>query len=117
MGNKRTLVRFILTAVITAFSAMMTLPAYAERHSKADYLLHVGDTVVQRIMPKPESDSLYVSTIYTEIHFRLNKADLDIDYMDNGLALLSAGLRNHSGFVAVFILHDATAFGNADLRA
>ena len=118
MGYKRTLVRFILTAVITAFCAMMTLPAYAERHSKADYLLHVGDTVVQRIMPKPESDSLYISTIYTEIHFRLNKADLDIDYMDNGLALLSLdriidslGIENIS---AIEIISQSSPEGSLD---
>ena len=54
-------------------------------------------------MPKPVSDSIYIATDYTEIHFELNKADLDISYMDNGLAMLrldrvldSIGLENIS---------------------
>ena len=97
---------------------MMTLPVYAERRSKADYLLRVGDTVVQRIMPKPESDSIYISTIYTEIHFKLNKADLDIEYMDNGLAMLhldrvidSLGIENIS---AIEIISQSSPEGSLE---
>lgn len=87
MGFKRTIVRHIYT-VISALLAIMAMPVHAELHSMSDNLLQVGDTVVKRIMPKPESDSMYVATDYTEIHFKLNKADLDISYMDNGLSLL-----------------------------
>lgn len=118
MSNKRTFVCQIFTAVITVLCALMALPAYAERRSKADYLLPVGDTIVQRIMPKPESDSIYVSTIYTEIHFKLNKADLDIEYMDNGLSLLhldrvidSLGLDNIS---AIEIISQSSPEGSLE---
>ena len=85
---KRSLFLIHVIAVIMVLISMVNTPTYAQRRSKADYLLHVGDTIVQRIMPKPESDSMYVATDYTEIHFRLNKADLDIEYMDNGISLL-----------------------------
>jgi hypothetical protein len=65
----------------------MTLQASAQIHSQAENLLVVGDSIVRRIMPKPISDSAYVSTDYTEIHFRSNKADLDVKYMENKAAL------------------------------
>lgn len=78
----------ILFPVILAVCAIMTIPAFAQNNMKTGRLLHIGDTVVQRIMPQPISDSTYLSTDYTEIHFELNKADLNISYMDNGLSLL-----------------------------
>lgn len=80
--------RILLFPVTLAVCAIMTMPAFAQNNIKTGRLLHVGDTVVQRIMPKPISDSTYLSTDYTEIHFELNKADLNISYMDNGLSLL-----------------------------
>ena len=91
MGLRRTRVRLI-SAVIMAVIATMTSPAYAEKHTMSDNLLKVGDSVVKRIMPKPESDSMYVATDYTEIHFEINKAKLDNSYMDNGLALLNQAI-------------------------
>ena len=75
-----------LTAALVLCSAM-TLQASAQIHSQAENLLVVGDSIVRRIMPKPISDSAYVSTDYTEIHFRSNKADLDVKYMENKAAL------------------------------
>lgn len=85
--KKRTF-RYILhlTAALVLCSAM-TLQASAQIHSQAENLLVVGDSIVRRIMPKPISDSAYVSTDYTEIHFRSNKADLDVKYMENKAAL------------------------------
>lgn len=67
---------------------MTNVVVLADNHSKSDKLLIVGDSIVKRIMPMPQSDSQYVATDYTEIHFRLNRSDLDISYMDNGLSLL-----------------------------
>lgn len=69
-----------------AFSAM-TVPAVAQIRSISDNLLTVGDSTVKRIMPKPESDSTYADADYTEVHFRQNKADLDLNYMGNRKAL------------------------------
>ena len=97
---------------------MMTGPVYAEKHTMSDNLLRVGDSVVKRIMPKPESDSMYVATDYTEIHFELNKAKLDISYMDNGLNLLhldrvldSLGIENIS---AIEIISQSSPEGSLE---
>ena len=86
--QKKGTFRYILhlTAALVLCSAM-TLQASAQIHSQAENLLVVGDSIVRRIMPKPISDSAYVSTDYTEIHFRSNKADLDVKYMENKAAL------------------------------
>lgn len=84
----RQLRKLFLVLVTLATCAFMTVPVYAQNSLNTRRLLHVGDTVVQRIMPKPVSDSTYLSTDYTEIHFELNKADLNISYMDNGLSML-----------------------------
>ena len=84
----RTKSGFIRPFVVKAVIALLAIPAVAQNQIPPERLLKVGDTVVKRIMPKPESDSDYVATDYTEIHFRLNNAELDISYMDNGLSLL-----------------------------
>lgn len=78
----------VLATVMAIFFSTMTRPAYAQIRSISDNLLKVGDSTVKRIMPKPESDSAYADADYTEIHFRKNKADLELDYMDNRLALI-----------------------------
>ena len=65
----------------------ITAPVHAQIRSISDNLLKVGDSTVKRIMPAPESDSTYADADFTEVHFRQNKADLDLDYMDNGRAL------------------------------
>lgn len=70
-----------------AILSTMTRPAYAQSRSMGSNLLKVGDSTVKRIMPVPESDSTYADADYTEVHFRQNKADLDLDYMDNGKSL------------------------------
>lgn len=69
-----------------AILSTMTRPAYAQSRSMGSNLLKVGDSTVKRI-PVPESDSTYADAYYTEVHFRQNKADLDLDYMDNGKSL------------------------------
>lgn len=66
----------------------MTNVVLADNHSKSDKLLYAGDSIVKRIMPVPQSDSQYVATDYTEIHFKLNSSYMDISYMENGLSLL-----------------------------
>ena len=86
--RERTVSVYIRSLVLVALSVLLTVNLSAQSHSQADNLLAVGDTVVKRIMPKPISDSSYVATDYTEIHFRLNNAKLDISYMDNGLSML-----------------------------
>lgn len=100
--------RYIIMTAVMAIQAIISVPAYAQSHSKADNLLKVGDSTVRRIMPKPESDSAYLATDYTEIHFKLNNADLDISYMDNGLSMLhldrvidSIGIENISAIEIV----------------
>ena len=79
---------YIFATVLAVFFSAMTRPAHAQIRSISDNLLKVGDSTVKRIMPKPESDSAYADADYTEIHFRKNKADLELDYMDNRLALI-----------------------------
>ena len=71
----------------SALSGTITIPAYAQARSISANLLQVGDAIVKRIMPKPESDSTYADVDYTEVHFRKNKADLDLNYMNNGYSL------------------------------
>ena len=78
----------ILATVLFVFLGTLSRPAQAQIRSISDNLLKVGDSTVKRIMPKPESDSAYADADYTEIHFRKNKADLELDYMDNRLALI-----------------------------
>lgn len=78
----------ILATVLFVFLGTISRPAQAQIRSISDNLLKVGDSTVKRIMPKPESDSAYADADYTEIHFRKNKADLELDYMDNRLALI-----------------------------
>ena len=85
--KKRTFRYILHLAATLAMCSAMTLQASAQIHSQAENLLVVGDSIVRRIMPKPISDSAYVSTDYTEIHFRSNKADLDVKYMENKAAL------------------------------
>lgn len=81
---------YYLAALLLAATAITpTTKAYSDNRQMRDKLLQVGDTVVKSIMPKPTTDSLYVATDYTEIHFRLNSAELDISYMENGLSLLN----------------------------
>lgn len=75
---------FLLSVFITGNA----LPVAAQSIGYSDRPLHVGDTVVKRILPKPVTDCKYVATDYTEIHFELDKAKLDISYMDNGLSFL-----------------------------
>lgn len=65
----------------------ITIPAFAQVRSISSNLLKVGDATVKRIMPAPESDSTYADADFTEVHFKQNKADLDLNYMDNGRAL------------------------------
>lgn len=84
--KKRTFGLFLHFAVALLCSTM-TLTVSAQVHSQSANLLVVGDSIVRRIMPKPISDSAYVSTDYTEIHFKSNKADLDLKYMGNKAAL------------------------------
>lgn len=85
--KKRTFRYILHLAAALVLCSAMTLQASAQIHSQAENLLVVGDSIVRRIMPKPISDSAYVSTDYTEIHFRSNKADLDTKYMGNKAAL------------------------------
>lgn len=88
MRLERTVLKNILTKLVVAAIFVLTvIPSFADDHSKSASLLQVGDSIVKRIMPKPESDSIYVATDYTEVHFKLNKADLDLNYMNNGYAL------------------------------
>jgi len=90
MINRRTSKINLFLAVTLAINIFMAFPfyGYAKDRSTSDKFIVIGDSIVKRIMPKPISDSVYVSTDYTEIHFRLNSADLDLSYMDNGLSLL-----------------------------
>lgn len=90
--------KYTLFAALLVSSASHGQLLFADNQGK---LLHVGDTIVKRIMPAPETDSQYVATDYTEVHFRLNKATLDLDYMNNGKSLMhldrvldSLGLEN-----------------------
>ena len=53
----------------------------------SDQLINVGNTMVKRILPIPESDSLYIDADYTDIDFRKNNADLELGYMNNRKAL------------------------------
>ena len=85
---KRARIIRILLVSVSAIFAGNILPVAAQNRIFSDNLLTIGDTVVKRIMPKPVSDSAYVDLDYSEIHFRLNNARLDISYLDNGLTLL-----------------------------
>lgn len=115
----RTTIKDILKhAVMLVLCITLTVSAYAESRTMADKLLTVGDTTVRRIMPLPISDSTYVSTDYTEIHFRVNKSALDIDYMDNAYALLhldrvvdSIGIENIS---AIEIISQSSPDGSLE---
>ena len=71
----------------STLSQAITIPAYVKARSVSASLLQVGDTTVRRILPIPESDSTYADADYTEVHFRKNKADLDLGYMNNGRSL------------------------------
>lgn len=87
MRGKRTKTLLVILSLVVAILSTMTRPAYAQSRSMGSNLLKVGDSTVKRIMPVPESDSTYADADYTEVHFRKNKADLDLDYMDNGKSL------------------------------
>lgn len=87
MRGKRTKTLLVILSLVVAILSTMTRPAYAQSRSMGSNLLKVGDSTVKRIMPVPESDSTYADADYTEVHFRQNKADLDLDYMDNGKSL------------------------------
>ena len=87
MRGKRAKTLFVILSLVVAILSTMTRPAYAQSRSMGSNLLKVGDSTVKRIMPVPESDSTYADADYTEVHFRQNKADLDLDYMDNGKSL------------------------------
>lgn len=76
---------FLIISVIVTDSV---LPVAAKQSANAKNLIPVGDTVVQQILPAPQSKKTFVATDYTEIHFKLNKSNLDISYMDNSQALL-----------------------------
>ena len=84
---RRATVKILSLFVTSVFLTLLTIPAYSQGHSQSANLLVVGDSIVRRIMPKPISDSAYVATDYTEIHFKSNKADLDLSYMENTAAL------------------------------
>ena len=71
----------------STLSQAITIPAYVQARSVSANLLQVGNTTVNRILPIPESDSTYADADYTEVHFRKNKADLDLGYMNNGYSL------------------------------
>ena len=93
----------------------MTIAAFAKARPISANLLQVGDTTVNRIMPIPESDSTYADADYTEVHFRKNRADLDLKYMNNDSSLYhlnrvidSIGLENIS---AVEIIAQASPEG------
>ena len=85
MHTRAILHRFLI--VTLGLFTILTGTVHAQTHSQSENLLKVGDSIVRRIMPKPISDSSYISTDYTEIHFKSNKADLDISYMGNAAAL------------------------------
>ena len=87
MRGKRAKTLLVILSLVVAILSTMTRPAYAQSRSMGSNLLKVGDSTVKRIMPVPESDSTYADADYTEVHFRQNKADLDLDYMDNGKSL------------------------------
>ena len=87
MRGKRAKTLLVILSLVVAIMSTMTRPAYAQSRSMGSNLLKVGDSTVKRIMPVPESDSTYADADYTEVHFRQNKADLDLDYMDNGKSL------------------------------
>lgn len=87
MRGKRAKTLLVILSLVVAILSTMTRPVYAQSRSMGSNLLKVGDSTVKRIMPVPESDSTYADADYTEVHFRQNKADLDLDYMDNGKSL------------------------------
>lgn len=76
-------------AAMMAINMFIAAPLYANDQNKSDKFIRIGDSIVKRILPKPISDSVYINTDYTEIHFKLNNADLDISYLGNGISLLN----------------------------
>ena len=115
---KRTWFPILMTVVLSAVMAEKPSSVAAQNRMTSDYLLKVGDTIVKRILPKPVSDSIYANTDYSDIHFRLNKAELDISYLDNGLTLLrldhvidSLGVEN---IAAIEIVSQSSPEGSLD---
>ena len=87
MSIKRTIRHILFLATALAVNMVLTAPLYAEKLSQRGKPIQVGDTFVERV-PVPTPDSLPLGNEYADIHFRLDKADLDVSYMDNGLSLL-----------------------------
>lgn len=85
LSDLKKLRKYSLFAALLALTASNVHPAFADNRNR---YLTVGDTIVRRIAPMPESDSVYVAKDYTEVHFKVNKFELNLDYMDNGKALL-----------------------------
>lgn len=82
----RTIGKAIL-AVGLVLSATFSYTATAQIRFVSNHLVNVGNTSVERILPKPVTDSTYVDADYTDILFRKNSADLELNYMDNRKAL------------------------------
>lgn len=87
MNNRRTRLASAALAIALALSASFTCKANAQIRFVSDQFVNVGNTYVKRILPKPETDSTYVDADYTDIVFRRNNADLELNYMNNRKAL------------------------------
>lgn len=87
MNLRKAIFIMVLSAAVMTLSAIFTCPANAQIRFVSDQLVNVGNTSVNRILPKPESDRIYDNADYTDIVFRKNNADLDLSYMDNHKAL------------------------------
>ena len=88
MSRKKDTISNMFRTVILVLCTILTGPVSAQIFYPTDNPLVAGDTLVDRVMPMPAPDSIYTVTDYIEIHFKLDKSDLDISYMGNGLALM-----------------------------
>ena len=118
-SGKRTIMHILFLVAVLATEIIAVTPTKAIcPPDDTEQKLRVKDTVVERIIPRPEADSMSTARYYSEIHFRLNKADLDISYMDNGQSLLrleriidSLGIDN---IVSVGIISQSSPEGSLD---
>ena len=88
MNRKKDTISNLFRTVILVLCTILTGTLRAQSFYPADNPLIAGDTLVDRVKPKPAPDSIYIATDYIEIHFKLDKSDLDISYMGNGIALM-----------------------------
>jgi len=88
MSRKKDTINRMFRTVILALCTILTSALHAQSSSQENHPLTAGDTLVDRVLPMPVPDSSYLVSDYIEIHFKLDNADLDISYMDNGIALM-----------------------------